>query len=74
MEPYLFCVFFWVVLAILALAFERTANDISENNIPPDWSLIQLLILILVIIVVAYYFIVLDSGEICIGVGQTCSG
>ena len=73
MEPYLFCVFFWIVLAILALAFERTENDISENNKPPDWSLIQLLILILVIIVVAYYFTVLDGGEICIGFGQTCT-
>ena len=72
MEPYLFCVFFWIVLAILALAFERTANDISENNKPADWSLIQLLILILVIIVVGF-FGSLDSGEICIGFGQTCS-
>ena len=53
--------------------FERTENDISEDNKSPDWSLIQLLILILVIIVVAYYFIVLDSGELCIGFGQTCS-
>ena len=73
MEPYLLCVFFWIVLAILALAFKQSENDISENNKTPNWSLIQLLILILVIIVIAFYFMVVDAGEICIGFGQTCS-
>ena len=82
MEPYLLCIFFWVVLAVLAYVLSggniseaRTfsEHDIFENNESPDWPWALLLIFILMIIIFAFYRMVVGDGEICIGFGQTCS-
>ena len=82
MEPYLLCVFFWVVLAVLAYALSEvniseartlSEHDIFENNESPDWPLVLLLILNLMIVLFAFYYMVVDYDEICIGFGQTCS-
>tara|TARA_B100002019_G_scaffold246015_1_gene223686 strand:+ start:113 stop:361 length:249 start_codon:yes stop_codon:yes gene_type:complete len=82
MEPYLLCIFFWAVLALLAYVLSegnifqaRTLNnhDISENNESSDWPWVLLLIFILMIIIFAFIHAVVSAGEICIGFGQTCS-
>ena len=82
MEPYLLCIFFWAVLALLAYVLSegnifqaRTLNnhDISENNESSDWPWVLLLIFILMIIIFAFYHVAGDPREICIGFGQTCS-
>ena len=48
-------------------------HDIFENNESSDWPLVLLLIFILMIIIFAFYHMVVGTGEICIGFGQTCS-
>ena len=82
MEPYLLCIFFWVVLAALAYVLSEgniseartlSEHDIFENNESPDWPMVLLLIFILMIIIFAFYHMVVGTGEICIGFGQTCS-
>ena len=76
------CVFFWVVLAVLAYALSEgkiseartlSEHDIFENNESHDWPLVLLLIFILMIIIFVFYHMVVGAGEICIGFGQTCS-
>ena len=82
MEPYLLCIFFWAVLAVLAYVLSEgnifqartlSEHDISENNESSDWPWVLLLIFILMIIIFAFYHVTGDPREICIGFGQTCS-